>query len=127
MAKFVFLAAVFISIGCQSAHPVPANTSLIEDRPAKAGASEPQGLKSVQEIAKFAWVNKRCRQWAADGDIDIDQTCLVVNRVGGGLVVIPNEYNDDDLKETLDNIGKEDKDKWLLRFYSIGGGEKTKR
>lgn len=110
---------------CQSAQPVRPKPSSMDGHPA-SNATDPQGLKSVQEIAKFAWVNKRCRQWAADGDIDVDQTCLVVSRVGGGLVVIPNEYNDDDLKEILENVGKENKDKWLLRFYSIGGGEKPK-
>jgi hypothetical protein len=65
--------------------------------------------------------------WTVDGrDIDIDQTCLVVRTVGGGLVVIPNEYVDKEAQETLDQLGKKhsDKDKWLVRFYEIGGGEK---
>jgi hypothetical protein len=44
---------------------------------------------SISNIAKLSWVNKRCRMWA-NGDIDIDQTCLVVRTVAGGLVVIPN-------------------------------------
>ena len=83
------------------------------------------GVKTVADIANLSWVNKRCRVWAADGDIDIDQTCLVVRTVRGGLVVIPNEYVDEELKEIMGQLGRKTKDKWVQRFYSIGGGEKS--
>ncbi len=65
--------------------------------------------------------------WTEGGrDIDIDQTCLVVRTVRGGLVVIPNVYVDEDAEETINQLGKKysDKDRWLRRFYEIGGGEK---
>jgi hypothetical protein len=35
------------------------------------------GLFKVEDIAKLEWVDKHCRVWAPDGDIDVDQTCLV--------------------------------------------------
>jgi hypothetical protein len=67
--------------------------------------------------------------WMENGrDIDIDQTCLVVRTVRGGLVVIPNAYVDEESRETIDQLSKKypDKDKWLRRFYEIGGGEKPR-
>jgi len=72
-------------------------------------------------------VNKRCRSWGADGDIDIDQTCLVVRTVRGGLVVIPNEYVDKEMQEIVGQLGTQTKDKWLQRFYAVGGGEKPQK
>jgi hypothetical protein len=47
---------------------------------------------------------------------------------GGGLVVIPNAYVDEESQETIDQLSKKypDKDKWLRRFYEIGGGEKPR-
>ena len=42
----------------------------------------------------------------------------------GGLVVIPNEYVDKEMKEIVGELGRETKDKWIQRFYRIGGGEK---
>jgi len=89
---------------------------------------ENQGSSS--NIAKLSWVSKACRMWTKDGtDIDIDQTCLVVRTVRGGLVVIPNQYADKAVQELFDQLGKKysDKDKWLLRFYAIGGGEKPRQ
>jgi hypothetical protein len=85
---------------------------------------------SSSNIAKLSWVDKRCRMWTEDRrDIDIDQTCLVARTVHGGLVVIPNQYGDKWMLETLDQLGKKDsdKDKWLVRFYAIGGGEKPRQ
>jgi hypothetical protein len=83
---------------------------------------------SISNVAKLSWVNKRCRTWT-NGEIDIDQTCLVVRTVGGGLVVIPNAYVDEDSREVMDQLAKKysDKDKWILRFYAIGGGEKPRK
>lgn len=124
--KFLSILIVFSFFACQPSIQESAKPT-VDERHAPPTANVTQGLSSVSDFAKFSWVNKRCRQWAADGDIDIDQTCLVVSRVGGGLVVIPNEYNDADFKETLDNLNQENKDKWLVRFYGIGGGEKPKR
>jgi hypothetical protein len=118
------------SFGCQLVRPTstprkPSNNEGL------AAQSQPdgdfQGVKTAADIAKLAWVNKRCRLWAADGDIDIDQTCLVVRTVRGSLVVIPNEYNDEEMKEVVGEMGRESKDKWIQRFYGIGGGEKRLR
>jgi hypothetical protein len=81
--------------------------------------------RQIADIANLSWVNKRCRLWAADGDIDIDQTCLVVRTVAGGLVVIPNEYVDKEMKEIAGELGRETRDKCIQRFYNIGGGEKS--
>jgi hypothetical protein len=86
-----------------------------------------QGVKTLADIANFASVNKRCRLWGADGDIDVDQTCLVVRTVGGKLVVIPNEYNDAEAKELTDELGRQNNDKWLQRFYSIKPLGQTRR
>ncbi len=81
------------------------------------------GIKTVPDIAKLSFVHKNCRQWAADGDIDIDQTCLVVMTARGGLAAIPNEYAEA-RDETPAQPGRDDKngDKWLARFRAIGGG-----
>lgn len=76
-----------------------------------------QSHGSVSSMAKLSYVNKRCRMWA-NGEIDIDQTCLVVRTVRG-LVVIPNVYVDEDVRDPLD--------KWRRRFYEIGGGEKAQK
>jgi len=67
--------------------------------------------------------------WAADGDIDIDQTCLVVRTINGELIVIPNQYADKEMKEIMGQLNREgkDRDKWLARFYEIGGGTKLFR
>ena len=96
-------------------------------RPTSIAANALSQAKSdfkLSDLAKSEWVDKRCRMWGPDGDIDVDQTCLVVKTVRGGLVVIPNEYNDDWLKEIGDP--KTSKDKWIERFFSIGGGAKPR-
>jgi hypothetical protein len=127
MARFVSLIGFLISLACQSAHQVGTSEKPSVSAglaPQSQPASDFQGVKTIADIAKFAWVNKRCRLWAADGDIDVDQTCLVVRRVGGGLVVIPNEYVDSETKE-LDELSRKTQDKWIQRFYGIGGGEKS--
>jgi hypothetical protein len=133
-ALCVSLASVLVSLACQPARPTgavqQASINQAGRRAAKVTADnwddDSHGLTS--NIAKLSWVNKRCRVWA-DGEIDIDQTCLVVRTVRGGLVVIPNEYVDKDMQETLDQLGKKnsDRDKWLMRFYAIGGGEKPRQ
>jgi len=125
-----------ISLACQSAHP----TSAVQQ--ASANQAVGRGVKvtadnwddenhgSSSNVAKLSWVDKRCRMWTEDRrDIDIDQTCLVVRTVRGGLVVIPNQYGDKWMLEMLDQLGKKDsdKDKWLVRFYAIGGGEKPRQ
>jgi hypothetical protein len=66
-------------------------------------ADDSHGIKTIADIAKLSWVDKRCRLWAADGDIDVDQTCLVVKTRNGGLIVIPNEYNDEELRKSPAN------------------------
>ena len=102
-------------------------TSIVAKPPIIGGSrpqSQPNADFKLPDLAKFEWVDKRCRMWAPDGDIDVDQTCLVVQTVRGGLVVIPNEYNDDWLKEIGDP--KTSENKWIQRFFSIGGGAKPK-
>jgi hypothetical protein len=89
-----------------------------------ASQGESKGDLTLSDISKFEWVDKRCRMWAPDGDIDVDQTCLVVNTVRGGIVVIPNEYNDIWLKEMGDQ--KTSEGKWMQRFFAIGGGAKLR-
>ena len=135
-ALWLSLASVLISLACQSAHP----TSAVQQ--ASANQAVGRGVKvtadnwddenhgSSSNVAKLSWVDKRCRMWTEDRrDIDIDQTCLVVRTVRGGLVVIPNAYVDEDSQETIDQLSKKypDKDKWLRRFYEIGGGEKPRQ
>lgn len=113
-------------LACLSVRPTstsqgPSNN---ESRPRQSQPnSDFQSVKTTADIAKLGWVNKRCRLWSADGDIDVDQTCLVVRTVSGGLRVIPNEYNDGEMEEIVGELGRENKDKWIQRFYSIGGGK----
>jgi hypothetical protein len=134
-ALCVSLASFVISLACHSAHPtspVQASTNQTAGRTVKVTADnwDDENHGSISNIAKLSWVNKRCRMWAEGGrDIDIDQTCLVVRTVGGGLVVIPNAYVDEDSEETSDQLRKKnsDRDKWLLRFYELGGGEKPRK
>jgi hypothetical protein len=123
IAGIILSSIVLIAAGCQSALPPTPPKSSIDE----GGENEFPVIKSAQDIAKLAFVDKQCRVWAADGDIDIDQTCIIARRVQGGFVVIPNEYVDSEMKEVLGNMGKENKDKWLLRFYAVGGGEKRGR
>jgi hypothetical protein len=131
----VSLAIVLIALASQSARSTgaapQASTNQGGRRGVKVTADNWDDGKhgSISNIAKLSFVNKRCRAWGADGDIDIDQTCLVVRTVKGGLVVIPNEYVDEEMKETLDQLGKKapDRDKWIMRFYAIGGGEKPRQ
>ena len=134
-ALCVSLASALISLACQSAHPTSpvqqASTNQAVGRGVKVTADnwDDGNHGSISNIAKLSFVNKGCRAWGDDGEIDIDQTCLVVRTVRGGLVVIPNQYNDKEMQETLDQLGKEDsdRDKWLMRFYAIGGGEKPRQ
>jgi hypothetical protein len=88
-----------------------------------------QSVKTIADIAKLSFVNERCRLWGPDGDIDVDQTCLIVKTANGGLVVIPNEYSDQELQEITAQLGSKatDRDRWLKRFYEIGGGEKSQK
>ena len=135
-ALFLSLASVLISLACQSAHPTIAVQQASANQPVGRGVKvtadnwDDENHGSSSNIAKLSWVDKRCRMWTEDGsDIDIDQTCLVERTVRGGLVVIPNQYGDKWMLETLDQLGKKysDKDKWLVRFYAIGGGEKPRQ
>ena len=128
LERCVALIGFLTSLACQSVQPTStARKASVNDGPAKQ--SQPmgdfRGVKTISDIANLAWVNKRCRLWAADGDIDIDQTCLIVRTVRGGLVVIPNEYVDKEMEEITGELRRETKDKWIQRFYSIGGGEKS--
>jgi len=88
-----------------------------------------QSIRTIDDIAKLSFVNKRCRLYGPDGDIDVDQTCLVVKTTAGGLIAIPNPYADQEREEVLNqlNRGVRDRDKWLVRFYEIGGGEKSRK
>ncbi len=72
---------------------------------------------------KVGWVDKRCRAWAPDGDIDVDQTCLVVRNVSGSVSIIPNQYNDAWLAEIDREMNKPlaPKDKWIGRFLEVRG------
>ena|ERR1700730_13450328 len=123
-ALCISLASFLISLACQPAHPTSvvqqASTNQAVGRGAKVTADnwDDETHGSNSNIAKLSYVNKRCRMWA-NGDIDIDQTCLVVRTVRGGLVVIPNAYVDEDFRDPMD--------KWLRRFYEIGGGEKPQK
>lgn len=47
--------------------------------------------------------------------------------VKGQLVVIPNEYNDEEFKEIMGQLSSKTKDRWIMRFYEIGGGEKPQK
>jgi len=98
----------------------PAASPATIERQGKHGQRGPDF--KLSDIAKFEWVDKRCRMWAPDGDIDVDQTCLVGETVRGGLVVFPNPYNDEWFKEMAES--KTAQDKWVQRFFAIGGGAK---
>lgn len=123
------LFGLLVCYGCGSQTTQPRSTVQREATHQAAGAqtnpgNDFQGVKTIADIAKLSFVNKRCRLWGADGDIDIDQTCLVVKTVNGGLVVIPNEYSDKEMQEISGQLRSQTQDKWLRRFYEIGGGEK---
>jgi hypothetical protein len=126
----IFLAVVLVSVACRSVHPTGGEQQA-SNRPVAGKqtrhADDFQGVKTIADIAKLSWVNKRCRLWAADGDIDVDQTCLVSRTVKGEWVVIPNEYVDNEMKEILGQLGNHTKDRWLQRFYDVGGGEKPQK
>lgn len=72
---------------------------------------------------KVDWVDKECRTWAPDGDIDVDQTCLVVRNVSGSVSIIPNRYNDQWTAEISTQMAKPTgtKDKWISRFLEVRG------
>jgi hypothetical protein len=74
-------------------------------------------FSTTQDLGTYEWVDKNCRVWSPDGDIDIDQTCLVIRTVRGGLVVIPNKLNDGWIDEMSDPQASNDK--WLQRFLEI--------
>jgi hypothetical protein len=112
----MMIAGYSLRLTCMGARPIVIGPSI--------GQSERKSDFNMADLAKFEWVDKRCRVWASDGDIDVDQTCLAVKTVRGGLVAIPNQYNDGWLKEIGDP--KTSKDKWIQRFFSIGGGAKLK-
>jgi hypothetical protein len=127
---YVSLIGSLISPACRSVDP----TSAVQRSSANQSAGQQtnpendfRGVKTNADIAKLSWVNKRCRLWAADVDIDIDQTCLVVKTVSGSWIVIPNEYVDQELQEIATQLGRPIKDKWLQRFYRMGGGEKPQK
>ena len=130
----MLLSIVVLFFACQPVHPTNA-TKASADRATQApkesvkgqqtGSSDDfHGVKTMADIAKLSWVDKRCRVWGEDHDIDVDRTCLVARTVNGQLVVIPNPYNDEWLKETIKQLDGQTKDKWISRFYEIGGGEK---
>jgi hypothetical protein len=118
---------------CKAADQIKPSSSSSSAPPvhqaAEAQSREFQSVKTIADISKLSFVNKRCRLWAPDGDIDVDQTCLVVRTVSGGLVVIPNEYSDKELQEITGQLGSkaEDRNRWLKRFYEIGRGEKSQK
>ena len=72
---------------------------------------------------KVDWVDRQCRTWAQDGDIDVDQTCLVVKNVSGSVSIIPNRYSDGWLAEINTEMAKPfaTKDKWIKRFLEVRG------
>ncbi len=80
----------------------------------RSGASAPW-------FNKVDWVDKQCRTWAQDGDIDVDQTCLVVKNVGGSVSIIPNPHSDEWLAEIKTEMAKPTTDKWLQRFLEVRG------
>jgi len=101
------------------ARSVPATPQIIGD---SGTPSERKADFKLSDISRFEWVDKRCRMWAPDGDIDVDQTCLVITTGTGGLVVMPNEANDEWVEEMADS--KTPNDKWIQRFFAVGGGVK---
>jgi hypothetical protein len=72
---------------------------------------------------KVNWVDKQCRTWAQDGDIDVDQTCLVLKSVNGSVSIIPDPYNDAWQAEGFAELAKPlaTKDKWIKRFLEVRG------
>lgn len=70
---------------------------------------------------KVDWVDKGCRTWAQDGDIDVDQTCLVVKNVSGSVSIIPNPHSDAWLAEISTEMAKPTQDKWIKRFLEVRG------
>jgi hypothetical protein len=72
---------------------------------------------------KVDWVDKQCRTWAEDGDIDVDQTCLVVKNVSGSVSIIPNQYNDGWSGEIKAEMARPlaTRDKWIKRFLEVRG------
>ncbi len=122
-ALLIFLFACLVFPAGQSAR---LTSSTAGPRMAVRALSQGESTGDLTQLAisKFEWVDKRCRMWAPDGEIDVDQTCLVLKTVRGGALVIPNEYNDAWLKEMTDH--KANEDKWIQRFFAIGGGAKTK-
>jgi hypothetical protein len=42
-------------------------------------------------------------------------------------VVVPSEYVDNEMKEIVGQLGSHPKDRWLQRFYEVGGGEKPQK
>lgn len=76
IAPFLLLCGLAILTG-QSVRP----TSTAQTPPITGGATSQSQRKSnftLSDIAKFEWVDKRCRMWNLDGDIDVDQTCLLI-------------------------------------------------
>ena len=72
---------------------------------------------------KVDWVDKRCRLWDKDGDIDVDQTCIVVKNVSGSVSVVPNRFNDGWAAEISSEMAKSPaaRDKWIRRFLEVRG------
>lgn len=124
--KSAFLLLLFASAILLAGHSAPSTSGTAEPRISVRAVSkgESKGDLASSAISKFEWVDKRCRMWAPDGDIDVDQTCLAVKTVKGGIVVIPNEYNDVWVKEMSDR--KASGDKWIQRFFAIRGGAKLR-
>lgn len=112
---------------------IAAGPALVSLQPTGSNAAAPKiftladfhGIRTTADIARLSFVSKRCRQWAANGEIDIDGTCLIVPTAKGGIAVIPNDYADQ-RKEIPANTdsGAENDDKWLTRFNAIRRGEK---
>jgi len=89
--KSALLALLFVcavSLATQLARSTSATAVSGTTKPALARSESKTDLK-LSDISKFEWVDRGCRMWAADGDIDVDQTCLVIRTVRGGIVVIP--------------------------------------
>lgn len=83
----------------------------------------------VRQISEYQYVDKECRINTDDKiGIDVDQTCFEVRTAIGGIVVIPNPHNDVWAQEIADEMRKPQarRDKWLVRFYDLGGGKLSK-
>ena len=88
-----------------------------------AGASSPA---QIRQISEYQYVDKACRVFSNDKiGIDVDQTCVELRTAIGGTVVVPNPRNDIWMQEIADELGKPQarRDKWLARFYELGGGK----